>query len=261
METYTLVTGASSGIGRAFSIAFAERGRNLILVARSGDRLNVLACEIREKYGVKAEVIVLDLSLENISKVLYEEVQQRGLIVDTLVNNAGFATTGLLHTTDYNTQHEEILLNVATMTELTYLFVGGMSERGKGLVINLGSCVSFTPFPYSAVYAATKAYVLSFTESLNYEYRKRGIRVIAVCPAPTQTHFFDKCGNVTDSMRTPANVVNSVFKALKRKRKVVVTDGFISKLQSIAPHFFSRKCCLNIVGKISSKAWGPKEDI
>ncbi len=256
MENYTLITGASSGIGKAFAKAFAERGHNLIIIARSGDKLKAMARDYAEKYKIKVEYMIFDLSLENIAKSVYDEVNSRGLTVDTLVNNAGFATTGLLHTADYKTQHEEILLNVAAMTELTYLFIKGMSERGKGTIINLGSCVSFSPFPYSAVYAATKAYVLSFSESISYEYRDKGVRVLAVCPAPTQTHFFDKCGNVTDNMRTPANVVGSAFKALKKGRKAVCKDGMITKLQAFMPRLLTRRAALNITGRISGRAWG-----
>lgn len=259
VSEYTLITGASSGIGKEFSDAFAKRGNNLILVSRSKDKLEIMARNLREKYNVSVEVIALDLSLEHISKTLYEEVLHRNLTVDTLVNNAGFATTGLLHTADYQKQHEEIMLNVATMTELTYLFIKGMSERKKGTIINLGSCVSFTPFPFSAVYAATKAYVLSFSESISYEYRNSGIRVLALCPGPTQTHFFDKSGNVTDNMRTPANVVKTALKTLDNSKRVVRTDGALSKIQSTAHRFAPRRVVLNIAGRISGKAWGPNE--
>ncbi len=258
MESYTLITGASSGIGREFAKSFAEKGHNIILVARSGDRLKEMARDYSEKYNVKAEVIILDLSLEHIADVLYDEVKKRGLAVDTLVNNAGFATTGLFHKIDCVRQHEEMLLNVVTMTELTYKFIGDMCSNGCGTIINLGSCVSFTPFPYSAVYSATKAYILSFSESISYEYRDKGIRVIALCPSPTQTHFFDKCGNVIDNMRTPANVVGTAFKALKKSKRVACPDGAVSRLQSFLPRFVSRRLTLNIAGKISEKAWGEK---
>lgn len=256
IKTYTLITGASSGIGKQFAESFAKMGKNLILSSRSADKLEVLARNYREQYGVLVEVIALDLSLEHIAQTLYNEVNKRGFVVETLINNAGFATTGLLHTTDYNRQHEEMMLNMVTMTELTYLFIKDMSDRKNGTIINLGSCVSFTPFPYSAVYAATKSYILSFTESLSYEYRGKGVRLLAVCPAPTQTHFFDKSGNVIDNMRTPANVVNTAMRALKKKKKYVVTDGAVSKMQSVLHHFVTRRQALNIVGKISGKAWG-----
>lgn len=259
MNEYTLITGASSGIGKEFAKAFAQRGKNLILASRSADKLQALAHNLHEKHKVAVEVIALDLSLEHIAKTLYEEVVSRNLTVDTLVNDAGFATTGLLHTTDYQKQHEEIMLNVTTMTELTYLFIKDMCGRKSGTIINLGSCVSFTPFPYSAVYAATKAYVLSFSESISYEYRNSGIRVLAVCPGPTQTHFFDKSGNVTDNMRTPANVVRTALKALDKSKKVAVTDGALSKLQSTAHRFAPRRLVLKIAGGISGKAWGPND--
>lgn len=259
MDNFALITGASSGIGKEFAEAFAKRGKNLILVARSKDKLEITARKLRESFGVAVEVIPLDLSLEHIAKTLYDEVINRKLIVDTLVNNAGFATTGVLHTTDYQKQHEEIMLNVAATTELTYLFIKDMSERKNGTIINLGSCVSFTPFPYAAVYAATKAYILSFSESISYEYRNSGIRVLAICPAPTQTHFFDKSGNVTDNMRTPANVVKTALKALDRSKKAFKTDGALSKIQSFAHRFASRRTVLKIAGRISGKAWGPKD--
>lgn len=256
MEAYTLITGASSGIGKEFAKRFAKEGENLIITARSADKLEILAQQLREEYSVKVEVITLDLSLEHSAEILYNEVTVRGLVVKTLVNNAGFATTGLLHTTNYQAQHEEMLLNIAALTELTYLFIKDMSERRRGTVINMGSCVSFTPFPYSAVYAASKAYIVSFTESVSYEYKDKGVRLLAVCPAPTQTHFFDKSGNVVDNMRTPANVVNTAMKALKHRNKIVITDGALSKMQSVLHHFVTRNMSLKIVGKISKKAWG-----
>ncbi|WP_312045611.1 SDR family NAD(P)-dependent oxidoreductase [Anaerotignum sp.] len=258
MKKYVLITGASSGIGKSYAKMYAQKGNNLIIVARSEDKLKQLARELELKYKVNIEIIVMDLSLEYAGKILYEEIEKRHLNVNVLVNNAGFATKGLFNKIDFDQQHKEILLNMATLTELTYLILGDMCEKKQGTIINIASAASFNPLPYSAVYAATKAYVLSLTESLSYEYKKYGIRVLAVCPGATDTHFFDNFGAVTNNLRRPEDVVNTTFHALENENKIICTDGMFCKLQVLLHRISTRKHALKFMGKAGEKTWGGK---
>ena len=189
-----LITGASSGLGLTFAHALAERSMNVILVARSEERLRALAKEISERYNVHAEVIVADLSQARESERIQQVVEQRHLAVDMLINNAGFATHGFFETLDSERDHEEIMVDVASVVALTRAFLPSMVARGEGAVINVASTAAFQPVPYMAVYGASKAFVLSFSQALSEEYSKRGIRFLALCPGATETNFFQVAG-------------------------------------------------------------------
>lgn len=255
MENYTLITGASSGIGEAYAREFAKQGCNLIIVARSKHKLDSLAKELQEKNSIQVKTIDMDLSTENSAQKLYEKITENNIRVETLINNAGFATKGLFDEISFEMQHQELLLNVATLTELTYFIIKDMKKYKKGLVINVASSVAFNPFPYSAVYAATKAYVLSFSEALSYEYKRFNLKVLAVCPGPTDTHFFDSFDNSTNRLRKPEDVVNTTMKALK-KNKNICTDGFASKVQMLLHRIVPRRLVIKITGKSGETAWG-----
>jgi len=254
MQT-VLITGASSGIGKAFAYEYAKRGYNLIITSRREELLDSIAEELTDKYKIECIVIPQDLSEAHSAEKLVSEINSRNLMVDILVNNAGFATKGLFSSVDYDKQHREINLNVLSLTELTYLLIGEMAERNSGTVINIASVSGFNPIPYNAVYSATKAYVLSFSQSINYEYKDRGVYVLAVCPQATNTHFFDSFNKMKGKMREPEDVVNSTFKAI-RKKKSICTDGRLSVMQSLMPHFLSRKMCVSILGRIGKSIWG-----
>ncbi len=189
-----LVTGASAGIGAEFARALAARGSDVILVARSQERLRALADELARDFGVRAEVIAADLTRADAARDLYAEAEVRGLTVDLLINNAGFGTHGPFETLAPARDHAEVMLNVAAVVDLTHLFLPAMLKRGDGAVINVASTASFQPVPYMAVYGATKAFVLSFSEALWAECRGRGVRVLALCPGTTATEFFDVVG-------------------------------------------------------------------
>ena len=187
-----LITGASAGIGLEFALRLAERGYDLILVARRRDRLLELAAQVRSGHGeVRAEVIAADLSGAASAATVAAEVARLGMHVDLLVNNAGFGTHGYFETLSTEREHEEIALNVATLVGLTHAFLPAMLARGRGGVINVASTAAFQAVPYMAVYGATKAFVRSFSEALYEEVRGRGVRVLALCPGPTATEFFD----------------------------------------------------------------------
>jgi short-subunit dehydrogenase len=162
----TLITGASSGIGEVFARRLAERGENLLLVARSEDRLNALCNELGRARGVNCQTVALDLSEAGAARRLFEETQRRGLEVDTLVNNAGFGSMGDFMSLDVGRELNMIDLNVKSLVELTYLYLAPMRKRRRGHIINVASVAAFQPVPYMATYARPKAFVLSFSEAL-----------------------------------------------------------------------------------------------
>lgn len=182
-----LITGASAGIGRELALLFARDGHDVILVARSEGKLLALAEELRQLHGVQASVIAEDLSLPGAAERVVQATE--GTTVDFLVNNAGFGVYGAFIDTDGARELEMIRLNVIALTELTKLYLPGMAERGDGRVLNVASTAAFQPGPGMAVYFATKAYVLSFSEAVAEEMRGTGVTVTALCPGATHTEF------------------------------------------------------------------------
>jgi uncharacterized protein len=233
-EKTALITGASSGIGAAFARAFAAQGTHLILVARSEAKLRDLATALAAQHAIRAEVLPCDLSQHEAGQQLFAATQQRGLPVDILINNAGFATYGAFDRLDSEREQQEILLDVAAVVDLTHRFLPAMLARGSGAIINVASTSAFQPTPYMAVYGASKAFVLSFSEALWAEYRRRGIRVLALCPGPTSTDFFNVVGTEDASRgakETPEKVVQVALRALQRGRPSVIS-GRINWLQA-----------------------------
>jgi uncharacterized protein len=222
-----LVTGASSGIGAAFARRLAQQGMQLVLVARSVDRLEQLAAELRAAYGTQVTVVPADLSAPAAARQVHDAVTAQGLSIDVLVNNAGFGTHGRFEQLDAAREQEQIAVNVSALVDLTHAFVPAMLQRGSGTVINVASTVAFQPVPFMAVYGASKAFVTSFSAALHEEYRTRGLRVLAVCPGATDTNFFEGVGGDAVAMgrkRTPDQVVTTALRALARGQSVVV-DG------------------------------------
>ncbi|WP_425501637.1 SDR family NAD(P)-dependent oxidoreductase [Saccharibacillus qingshengii] len=247
-----LITGASSGIGEAFAHEFAKRGNAVILVARSEAKLIDLAAKLHNQYGVQAEAIVCDLSQPDAPARLYQQCTERGLHVDILVNNAGFATYGLFEQLSGARQHEEIRLNVLAVVDLTHLFLPDMLKRKSGIVINVASTAAFQPLPNMAVYGATKSFILSFTQALWEENRKRGVQFLALCPGSTETEFFNVVGANEASVGkrgTPAGVVQAAFRSLQANR-VYVIPGFQNFVSSQLSRFFTRKQMLFLVGRM-----------
>ena len=251
-----LITGASGGIGAAFARALAARGANVILVARSEDRLRAPGEELARDHGVRAEVVAADLTRPGAAGELRAAVAARGLMVDLLVNNAGFGTYGRFGTLAPEREHDEVALNVAAMVDLTHLFLPAMLERGDGGVINLASTSAFQPLPYMAVYGATKAFVLSFSEALWAECRGRGVRVLALCPGPTATGFFAVVGSEDGAVgqtRTAAQAVATGLRALERGRPSVV-DGWANYLRAQTPRLAPR----GLVARIGERITRPR---
>jgi short-subunit dehydrogenase len=189
-----LITGASSGIGRALARAFARDGYGLVLVARRGAVLEELAAELSRDHGVTVRVMAIDLGEPQAAMRLFADLQEAGVIVDVLVNNAGFGMQGAFAALPIDRQLQMIHLNVTALTALTRLLLPSMLERSRGGVLNIGSTAGFQPGPFMAVYYATKAYVISFTEALADELSGSGLRVSCLAPGPTATPFAAEAG-------------------------------------------------------------------
>ncbi len=189
-----LITGASSGIGYAFAHCFARGGFDVVLVARREQRLQALAKDLASRHHVTATVIVQDLTIPHAAEKVHRQCEDRGLVIDALINNAGSGWLAPFAMTDRATIGLMIALNVDSLTELTKQFLPGMLQRKHGWVLQVASTAAFTPGPYMAVYHATKAYVLSFSEALHHELRHSGIVVTVLCPGPTKTEFFQHAG-------------------------------------------------------------------
>ena len=216
-----LVTGASTGIGAEFAERLAQAGVHLVIVARSKAVLEARTRDLREQYGVDVLPIALDLSVPGAAADLIRAVIAADIDVDVLVNNAGVTVIGSVATADPAATSSMVGLNVTALTELTVHFLKPMVDRQRGTIVNVASNVAFQPAPYLAVYSATKAYVLSFTEALWAENRDTGVRVLALCPGRTETPMNSGAGR---GKRTPRQVVDTAMAALATD-KFSVVDG------------------------------------
>ena len=252
----TLITGASSGIGVEFAREFAGRGSDVVLVARRLDRLEKLADELTTTYGVRAEAIPLDLSIPGAGRTLAEEVDRRGLAVTSLVNNAGFGTFGPFHDEDPKRLHEMINVNVASVVDISRAFIDRLRTSGTGVLVNVASMAAYGPIPNMAVYAATKAFVLSFTEALWQESLGTGLRVLLLSPGATRTEFNDVLGTEEAtsgaSFQTPRQVVETAMRALDRpKPPPSVISGQLNRLVVSLGRVLSRRRTVLISGSMT----------
>jgi uncharacterized protein len=248
----TLITGASSGIGAAFARKLAKRGRNVLLVARSEDKLIALCNEIGRVSGIRAQYVVTDLSEPDAAARLLEETQKRELLIDMLINNAGFGSMGDFTRLELKTELEMIDLNVKSLVDLTAKFLLPMRERRQGTIINVASTAAFQAVPFMATYAATKAFVLSFSEALAEENGPHGIRVLALCPGVTDTNFFAASKIDRPPMRTvqtPEEVVDAALRGLARGKTMVIS-GWTNWVTVEAERFVPR----SVVTKVAAKA-------
>lgn len=236
--SWAVITGASAGLGVAYADRLASEGANVWLAARSGDVLEDVAAGIRERHGVQTRVTAVDLSADATRRGFVEEVGAAQ--ISHLINNAGFGTMGDFVDADPARLGQEMQLNMVALTELTRAVLPGMKERGRGAVVNVASAAAFQPIPTMAVYAASKAYVLRFSVALRDELKGTGVRVLAICPGPTETAFFANAGNESamSNRRTPQQVVDTTFEALKRNRPFVVdgaTNATLAFANRLAP--------------------------
>src|SRR5258708_40165773 len=228
----TLITGASSGIGEAFARKLAAQGRNVLLVARSEDKLITLCNELGRLNSIRAQHMAMDLTKPDSPARLFDETQKRGLTIDMLINNAGFGAMADFRKVDLDRQLNMIDLNVTAVVDLTYRFLAPMRERKQGAIINVASTAGFQPVPFMATYAATKSFVLCFSEALWEENRSHGVHVMALCPGATETNFFEAAHGHKPPARasqTAAEVVDTALRGLAR-RKGHIVSGWINFL-------------------------------
>lgn len=224
---YTLITGASSGIGKELAILAAQDGRNLVLTARNKAGLEALASDLMTQYGILTEVITSDLSENGAVDTLLEVLRRKKLSINTLINNAGFGDYGRFAVSNGEVQTRMINLNIRALTELTHALVPCMVKSGSGQIMNVASVAAFIPGPFMSVYFASKAYVLSFSEALAEELQGSGVSVTCLCPGSTKTGFGDKAhtkkNHSTQTSRVTAeDVATFGWKALKNGKRVAV---------------------------------------
>lgn len=253
--TTALITGASGGIGAVFAEQLAAQGHDLVLVARSQDKLQAIADQLTQAYGISATVMVQDLLAEGATENIFSQLAAQGIDLDLLVNNAGFGTYGALADGELTTYLNMIQLNISVLVDLTYRALQDMKVRRSGSILNISSTAAFQPIPYFAVYAATKSFVLSFSESLWYECQPYGVKVLGVCPGPTETQFF-KTAEFPDAMESPPGqnlaspeaVVKEALKALEQGQSNVVTGGLTNQILVNASRFVPREMLTKAVG-------------
>ena len=254
----TLITGASSGIGEAFARKLAAQGENVLLVARTESKLASLCSELGRASDVNAQYVALDLTETDAPAKLFDETIKRGLEVEMLINNAGFGSMGDFVQLDLDKELEMVDLNIKSLVAMTHFFLKPMRERGRGSIINVASTAGFQPVPYMTTYAATKAFVLSFSDALWEENRAFGIKIMALCPGVTDTNFFAASEMDRPPMRisqTPEQVVETALKGMKRGRGHIIsgwTNYFLTESERLVPR--------SLVVRIVGKALRPQED-
>jgi len=237
-----LITGASTGIGKALAELFAQDGYELILTARSADKLTQICNDLNTRYGVEVSWIAQDLSRSGSAAALWAEVEKKTTEVEILVNNAGFGTYGPFRDTPALATTTMLTLNIITLTELTALALPGMLNRGKGRILNVASTAAFQPGPYMAAYYASKAYVLNFSRALAVELKGSGVTVTTLCPGPTATDFQARAGMdnmpllAGPLMMSAQEVAAAGYRGLLQGKQLVV-PGILNKLSTISGRY------------------------
>ena len=254
MNKTALITGSSGGIGYELAKVHARNGDDLILIALDKIRLDVLKKELESEYKVKVYTIEKDLTLPGAVEDVYAELKNKGILVDYLINNAGMGDFGFFAGSSWVKQERMINLNIVALTHLTRLFLPHMITIGGGKIMNVASTASFQPGPTMAVYFATKAYVLSFSEALSNEVRDKGITVTALCPGSTETGFH--AGVMGDSSllnerrkSSPADVAEFGYHSMMKGRTVAI-HGFKNVLMATSVRFFPRALVARVTRKI-----------
>jgi len=255
-----LITGASAGLGAGFAARLAADGHDLVLVARRADRLEALAASLRERHGVRVSVIVSDLTEAGAVAQLMVDIERQGIAVTHLVNNAGFGLRGGFADLDGPSQARMIDLNCRVPVELCHAVLPAMLASGRGGILNVASTAAFQPGPWMAVYYATKAFLLSFSEGLHEEVRGRGVSIAALCPGPTRTEFFE-VAEMTDSALSrflagePGKVVADGLAALNANRAVAVS-GRLNAALAGSMRFTPRRVARTIAGRLQRPGGG-----
>lgn len=255
MRKTALITGASGGIGMEFAKVHAAAGDNVVLVARSESKLKALKSELEAKHGIEAHVVVKDLSQPNAAQEVYDFLNEKGIAIAYLINNAGFGEFGMFYETEWEKEAQMIHLNITALTHFTKLFIRDMVARGSGRVLNVASTAAFQPGPTMAVYFATKAYVLHFSEAINNEVSDKGVTVTALCPGPTESGF-QTAASMEDSklfknkkIPTSAEVAAYGHHAM-HKGKAVAVHGLMNALMARSVGFAPRSLVVKIARKM-----------
>lgn len=254
-----LITGASGGIGYELAKLFARDRYNLVLVARSADKLARFADELQRQFQVSAKAVPLDLTTAPAPQFLFDQLQREGIAVDVLVNNAGYGAFGEFAKIPPEEDLGQIHLNVTALTHLTKLFLGPMLERKSGRILNVASTAAFQPGPLMAVYYATKAYVVSFSEALANEVAGSGVTVTCLCPGPTDTGFQGRAGTANTLLFKKARPMDAATVARDGYHglmdgKTLVISGFRNWLLAESVRFAPRKMVTAISRKVLDKA-------
>ncbi len=244
-NSWALITGASSGIGEVFAKRFAREGWNTILVARSIDKLKLLAQLLEKEKGIKTLILQEDLTDPKAPKRVHERIQEKGITLEGLINNAGFGVAGKFSEAPLDDYLKMINLNARALVELTGFFLPGMIQRKHGFIINVSSTACFQPLPYSSVYAATKSFVTAFSEALWLETKKTGVRILNLCPGLTKTNFGTAMGSrdfrKDPFAQTPEAVVDYAFRALQRNQPTIISgwhNRLLVLIERLVPHRF-----------------------
>ena len=251
-----LITGASSGIGYEFAKIYAKKGYNLVITARRKNNLDRIKQELESfDTAICVDIIVLDLSKQNSAKELYEVVKQRGILIDTLLNNAGFGVYGNFIETDIEKEIDMIELNIKSLVVLTKLFLKDMVSRNNGTIINVASTAAFQPGPLMSVYYASKSFVLSFTEAIRNEVRDTNVNISVLCPGPTDTEF-EKSASLEESslftklkVMKPEKVAIIGYKGINRNKSVII-PGILNNILITFNKIIPRALVINIVRKL-----------
>jgi hypothetical protein len=260
MNKTALITGASNGIGYELAKVHASKGDNLVLVARNKSKLDELKSELEDKYKISALTIEKDLSIQGAAKEVYEELKDKSIKIDYLVNNAGFGDFGLFAESDWNKQEKMINLNILALAHFTRLFLPGMISRRSGKILNLASTASFQPGPTMSVYFATKAFVLSFSEAVNNEVKEFGITVTALCPGATLSGFQSAAAmegsKLLDRKNIPSSreVAEYGYRAMMQGRAVAI-HGFRNTLLANSVRFAPRSLVVKMARKVQEKKY------
>jgi uncharacterized protein len=250
-----LITGASGGIGLELALVFAKRGHDLVIVARSLEKLQELAQSLQQQYNIRVRVIAADLSEMSSVKNIYQTLKQENITVEYLINNAGFGDFGLFIESDWDKQEQMINLNITALTYLTRLYLPEMVNRKSGRIMNVASTASFQPGPLMSVYYASKAYVLHFSEAIADEVRNSGVTITALCPGATESGFQKAAANEESKLikgkKLPSSkeVAEYGYSAMMKGKRVAV-HGTLNYLMTLGPRFAPRRLVVWIARKI-----------
>ena len=259
MKNTALITGASNGIGLELAKIHASKGGDLVLVARNKAKLDELKVALENQFKVSVYTIGKDLSAINSAQEVYEETSKQNILIDYLINNAGFGDFGMFSETNWDKELQMINLNITTLTLFTKLYLQDMVKRGSGKILNVASTASFQPGPTMAVYCATKAYVLSFTEAVSNEVSDKGITITALCPGATETGF-QAAGAMEESnlfkgkkLPSAKNVAEYGYASMVNGKTVAIY-GIINYIMSNSIRFIPRALVLIVSRKILDKS-------